>query len=398
MNFTGLKKFYSQPWAPAYLAFLAGFFILPYEQGRLHKNGFALFVILFVVVSFKTINWQCLKNSMILLIVLYLFFAAVSIFWSSHFEIALLFKYLALAVSTLVFCITPSYLNRVTNLSSVELLSQIFFVLFPVAVLSTVYSVISFYQLNALNQRLEFFGRLDGPITHSVVNALLILVSIGFLEQVRNWWWRGGIIFGIVLLGIGILLSQSRGPMLALCIALPVQLWLLKMYRSLIIIIILLGASILLFVNNTELMNLMTTRGTSLRPEIWSLIWQSMSGNMWLGHSILPEQRMSLPILGEVHHAHNLMIASFYHLGSLGLMLHLGIIIIWFKSILSLQNNQSKAVAFGVFAFTLIHFQFDGGILLTKPDVLWWGVWLPISWVLMEQNQVQIFKALKGNQ
>ncbi len=392
MNSHTLRTFYSNPWALGYVAFLTGFFVLPYEQGRLHKNGFAMFVILFSILSFSKINWRSFKEPLIIFTVLYLLYAALSIFWSSHYTNAYLVKYIALAISTIVFCFIPSYLKTVTHLSAKDLVFLIFIVLFPIAVLSTIYSALSFYQLHSIDQRLIFFGRLDGPITHSVVNALLILVSIGLIKQINNRWWYSGIIIGVAILVTGILLSQSRGPILALCIALPIQIFVLKMYRTLTLYLIFLGLGTFLLINNPVLTELVTSRGVSFRPEIWKLIWQSMPGHMYIGHSILPEQRFTLPILGEVHHPHNLIIASFYHLGVLGLVLHLGVIVMWIKYALSIQVQAFKAVSAGVFLYSFIHFQFDGGILLTKPDVLWWGVWLPISWVLVEQNQIKIFK------
>lgn len=189
---------------------------------------------------------------------------------------------------------------------------------------SALASTVVFYSSHPLSERLEAFGILRTPTVAGQVYGLLALLaiilswrSVSFIQAIL---WS--VLALIPLLGVG--LSQSRGPVMALAVSLPLALWWFR--PALRVWSVQLAAAlvcVILLWLLTPLESLLLLRGTSLRDQIWIELWRAMQADpMTIVRGVgMSESTVITTAIGEFHHAHNAWLDLFYRTGVIGLLL-----------------------------------------------------------------------------
>jgi O-antigen ligase len=181
-------------------------------------------------------------------------------------------------------------------------------------------------------------------------------------------------------------LSQSRGPILSLVIALLLAAcWLRPGLRVLLSQVVFLLVIVFLLFLVTPIEQMIIERGISfsLRDEIWLQVWQSMSGQplslLWgIGMS---EETKLVTASGEYHHAHNAWLDIFYRTGAVGLLLALIHLVFLLKHGMSSANGAKANNAHT--KILVIWLIYGCGCLLVDSRSLFWQIdakWL-LYWV-----------------
>ena len=255
-------------------------------------------------------------------------------------------------------------------------LEKLFTWLAVVGALSALLMIALFYKDHPLSDRLEGQGLLRTPTVLGQAFGLVVLLATILSWRVVNVK-QSILFFAAALCALAALaLSQSRGPILALALALLLAMWWLRpplrVWISQITFLLFIG---ILVVAATPIEQVIVARGISLRDEIWLQVWQSMNNQplslLWgIG---MNETTDIVTASGEYHHAHNAWLDIFYRTGAIGLLLALTHLALLFKRGASNSTTQ----------YLIVWLVYGCGCLLVDSRSLFWEIdakWL-LYWV-----------------
>lgn len=170
------------------------------------------------------------------------------------------------------------------------------------------------------------------------------------------------------------LLTGSRAPLLGLLAA---AIWIAvssrRWDRLLLILTVAAAIGFLAWDRLSE-------RGVSLRPEIWSYVWNLCLQQPWFGDGLIRYPIEVPTSLGPVYNTHNIFLTVLYYGGVVGLLQYLAIVGATFY--LSWRDRESSSISLLAAVLQLygvVAMQFDGVNLLTRPADFWVLLWLPIG-------------------
>ena len=240
---------------------------------------------------------------------------------------------------------------------------------------ATAVAIVKFYVMtgNAWTARAEGLGELSHPILGGYVIGLaavwLLLWSprTGLLQAV----WA----VALAVLGVFVLLSQSRGAGLALfftILAMPI--W-CRDHRSRVVAA---AALIVAFLAFWFFESFVTARGVSYRPQILMASLHMIAEHPWSGLGLGSDYRV-LASGQSFDHAHNLFSHITILLGIPGLLLWcavwLGVLREAWKS---RETLYGKGII-GIWLFSTLAMQFDAASMSGTPRAEWFISWLPIG-------------------
>jgi len=240
---------------------------------------------------------------------------------------------------------------------------------------ATAVAIVKFYVMtgNAWTARAEGLGELSHPILGGYVIGLaavwLLLWSprTGLLQAV----WA----VALAVLGVFVLLSQSRGAGLALfftILAMPI--W-CRDHRSRVVAA---AALIVAFLAFWFFESFVMARGVSYRPQILMASLHMIAEHPWSGLGLGSDYRV-LASGQSFDHAHNLFSHITILLGIPGLLLWcavwLGVLREAWKS---RETLYGKGII-GIWLFSTLAMQFDAASMSGTPRAEWFISWLPIG-------------------
>ncbi|HET8710443.1 MAG TPA: O-antigen ligase family protein [Spongiibacteraceae bacterium] len=170
------------------------------------------------------------------------------------------------------------------------------------------------------------------------------------------------------------LLTDSRAPLMALVVAISWSFMLEKRW---------LYSGVFLAIS-TGVMRLfwekLSSRGTSLRPEIWRYVWEQCLAHPWFGIG-LTNIPIAVPTTeGIKYNAHNVPLTVLYQGGLMGLVFFGATIAATFYQGWRVRHLSAAAVlALMLHIYALICIQFEGLDLCTRPADVWVILWLPTA-------------------
>lgn len=257
------------------------------------------------------------------------------------------------------------------------------------------WSIFEFYVLqgNALQTRLLGSGLLDQPILAGhVIGALGVL--LWFSRQTLPGRLQGAFwLLGCALCFVFVLLTRSKGPILAVLAALVFscvsahERW-VRVFAGLILAITVLAACVF--------PEFLMRGGLSYRPDLLRGAWELYLQHPWLGLGMGGEYQLTVLQTGKVYeHAHNLFAHVLLQFGMPGLLLWLSMLVAIF---LRLWKGRDKSLGYGVsglLCFAVVALLSDGVGPWVKPREEWFTVWLP---VLLYFAQFSAVAADRGRQ
>lgn len=268
-------------------------------------------------------------------------------------------------------------------------LDKLFVWLIAPGALLALLAMILFYRDHGFSERLVGIGLARTP---TVVGQVFGLV--GLLATILSW--RVARVTYSLLFSVAafcalaaLALSQSRGPMLSLMVALLLAAWWLRpsLWVWMSQVAFLLLAFIVLIVV-TPIEQMIVARGISfsLRDEIWLQVWQTMSSQplslLWgIGMS---EETVIATASGEYHHAHNAWLDIFYRTGAIGLLLALAHLVLLVKR--GIADAAAKPLVIWL-VYGCGCLLVDSRSLFWEIDVKWLLYWIPAALLAAQLSQ-----------
>ncbi len=366
----------------ALLVFLAGFYFFP--QSKPHNTAYYVLVLLPFLLSLRRQDlvayWQ---SSIFRLTIIFLVYLTLSLAWGEHTMLDDWIKYTKRLLYMFGFvCMVMAYYNP-------QYLNKLCKVIASVAVVMAVVSMVLYdSSLYPPPDRLKNFGILDHEIISASTYgfaAIVLLYGFPLEHQYRLWIKLGG--FSILLLDM--LLTQSRGPILALTITICIVELLHGKHRKLVIVFIIasIAAGILMFTDAIDTPAwIVRNGGDTYRLQIWQHVWQRILGSPWYGLGLSANETIVFPACSCIPHPHNIFLATMLYGGVLGLLMLIVLLahslMIAFSQFKS--DQQVKFLAFLLFG--IICGLTDGNKLIDHPRPMWLYFWLPILFIAAQQT------------
>ena len=368
------------------LIFLAGFYFFP--QSKPHNTAYYALVLLPFLLSLRcqdiTDYWH---SSIFRLTVIFLGYLVLSLAWGEQSTINDWIKYLKRLLYMLAFvCMimayySPQYLNKLCKV---------------IASVAVIMAVISMYiydsSLYSSPDRLKNFGILEHEIlSASTYGFAAIMLLYGWrLDRPHQQWIK---LIGLAILILDMLLTESRGPFLALMSTICIVELIRGKYRKQVIgfIIIAIIAGILMVVDVIETPALITRNGGNFyRLQIWQQFWQRIIESPLYGFGLSVNETIVYPACSCIPHPHNIFLATMLYGGVIGLLL----LILLLTHSLNIAykhykcHGQVKFLAFLLFGI-MCGFT-DGNKLIDHPRPMWLYFWLPVLLVAAHQSFTKV--------
>lgn len=236
------------------------------------------------------------------------------------------------------------------------------------------------YKGHNLLERLQGMGLLENPtIVAAAFGAAALLAYIISLQspiwRFSQWWFLVAIVCALP-----VLLSQTRGALLALSLTSVASLLIIRPKYSIwipqISIVFIVATLLILIVDIESLLAVREGGALSLRDVIWLELFQRVCDNLWFGLGMEIDSRISITNVGVFHHAHNSWIDILYYSGICGLLLalwHLGLLLCRFST------HPDVLPVYMWLIFGCINLFTNGSTLLAAPDAEWLLYWVPAA-------------------
>jgi O-antigen ligase len=249
--------------------------------------------------------------------------------------------------------------------------------LIAISAVTATLNIVVFYSSHGLNDRLEGITIARAPTLVGQIYGVAALLAI--VQSWRTDSFKHALLLSVAaipaLAAVG--LSQSRGPLLALAIALIVGLIWLKPFRK-ILVMQLLAAGFLLIALFAifPIDQALALRGASFRDQIWSFLWQEMLAepSIFLTGVGMTQGTVIATPWGDFHHVHNAWLEILYRTGVVGLflaLLHLGYLL-W----QGLRTSQCHMLVLWLI-YGCGCLLVDSRSLFWEIDAKWFMYWVP---------------------
>lgn len=357
------------------IVFLASFIMSP--TSKIINNIFYLFVIPSIFLNYKEINCKSLvvKYKWLLTFLIYFWLSS---FWSNDFNIH---ESLDEFKNVLYICFFILSIDIFLKTTKNEVLWNILVLLACIISVTILFNLVYFYLDNPLSTRVKGYFALGHEIKSVWLLGPMVIFMLNYIlfNNKDNY----SILFAFLSLPIVvfIILTQSRGPLIALFIAAVIMLIKKNNYK----IYLSLGIFLLVyFLYNYFIVE--EARGLSFRNDIWSYFLNKSYESWFMGHGILADKTFTkYGIL--FRHPHSVFLSVLYHGGVLGIIIFGKIIVDVFYISFKDSANQVLSCLSIIIIFTLVCFLTDGSLPIDSPKAVWINFWLPVILIYYYKNQ-----------
>ncbi|NWA64511.1 O-antigen ligase family protein [Pseudomonas reactans] len=241
--------------------------------------------------------------------------------------------------------------------------------------LSSLIAIIKFYGI----EHREWSDRLAGlgQLSHPILGAYVIGVAAVWMLHwpPRGRWMQVAWAVAIGLLGLFVVLSQSRGAAVALLLSVvAMPLW-CRDRRTVVTAAGAIAAAVAVFI---AMESLMLARGVSYRPQIFMEALRMIAERPWTGLGLGGDYKVFTD--GQYFdHSHNLFTHVTIELGLPGLLLWCAVWlgVLW-QAWKARSTDLGKGIL-GIWMFSFLAMQFDAASLTGTPRAEWFITWLPIA-------------------
>jgi O-antigen ligase len=360
--------------------FLGAFFFIESTKG--HRVFFVTLVVIPFIIFHRTQLFNEKKSLTILLSSVLLSLFLFGIFWSSAEPDAQIYKTIVKVLSTYLFIQISFYYFSQKNLNLLQ------YVFIACAVIASLVSIFQFYQQHPFPQsRLQNTLHDLHPVITANFFALAFLVTTFQIVQNKNKKYQLVIfIFAALTLVSAVLLTHSRGAILGLIIC-GVSILAIKKLRYLVIFLILIGLlGFAYWLFEPSLFESLFQRGSSNRFTIYKILIERVSDTRLFGLGTIADETIDFNTYYTFQHAHSIFLASYYHIGIVGLMVH-GLIAFYavYQSFI-IYSRTGQWLPFCIIIFGLFCLNVDGSFVI-KPYLMEWLLfWVPVTFSAAQYN------------
>jgi O-Antigen ligase len=363
------------------ILFVTGFIWMPKRDGL--QTIFALFFLLPVLytIPFRKPEFTFYGGWASLLAIIFATYSVVTSFWAPISKVDFF---------VIQWFVLVSWLLGVSWLASQREINwnQLQELLLLIGALVGIMNLFSFYGSNPLSVRMEGFLIAKNP---NEVGALFgILSLLAFCQWLRSYQIKEVCHYGLLslLLSFPLLLSQSRGALVALIVTGLMAIFYIRPSRNKSILLLGFGLIIVIGI----LLNRELLTGDRFAMGFRDIIWQeifsrSVNEHFWFGIGMEKFEKIIIPDVDVFDHAHNVWLDTFYHTGFIGLilgLLHVFYVLQKFKPT-PLQISFYLWLMFGLIASML-----DYRTFFWQIDFKWFLFWIPVG--LISAVQIQEMK------
>lgn len=244
--------------------------------------------------------------------------------------------------------------------------------------LGAMWAMVDFYllQVRPFGDRLVGTGLLNHPILAGHLMGALAVLLLGLRSQLPALLARWGWLLAFLAYVCFMVLTRSKGPLLALIAAfLVIPVCALSLRRVLCAGLILLGVVLAVWLFPEFFLR----GGLSYRPDLLISAWELFQQRPWLGLGVGSGYVLDLIAIGAtLEHAHNLFVHLALQLGLIGLVLWLLVLLAVFRRAWSKRMSAAGLALCSLLAFSVVALMTDGVGPWVKPREEWFTVWLPI--------------------
>ena len=362
----------------AFLMFISGFFFV--NQIKWQNNLFYGIILTPYLIMFKRESFAMLCRSRIfLMVLLFVGYSMATLLWGARGTYSDYIHMLIKSLSVLVFYALTIELSLVDE----RFRSRVFFVLCWISLVGAILAMyIIHYNFVYPPVRLMDFGTFRNPIqAGSVYGMTLIIIYYQFLSKGWRWYTLLYIPLFAALLMV-LLLIQSRGPLLALIIAFFVGSLVARDFKMLsVLTLIATGVWILVSSGERFFYDLIITRGTSYRLEIFQCVYGMIMEKMVFGHGLLMKFTCTMSDGSLISRTHNLFLGAWLYGGLVGLVLLVASCIksLWSSGVYLARNNDCFYLTVLIYSFICVSTGNHNAI--SNPHPLYVFFWMPLGFL-----------------
>ncbi|WP_406820151.1 O-antigen ligase family protein [Pseudomonas sp. KnCO4] len=371
---------YQKNWAKAWLGlglvwFLAAIALAP--SNKIYQQGLVLFLWLPTLVlawSARQVLVQAWKRQPALWgsVLLLLAWSALSLAWSVGEEPGREAKRL---LYILVFLLAFPLLAQLGQAR----IRQLLLVGSALLAVAALVSVVHFYAMQGypLLARLQGIGEISHPILGAYVIGSAVLVLL--YQPPRQRGLQLAWLAALACLGLFVMLSQSRGAVLALALTVILApLWFRDRHSRVFAMLAALATGLALYF----LYDLIAHRGSSYRPEIFHSAIDMIAAHPWTGLGLGAAYDVTV---GNRHfdHTHNMFTHVAVELGLPGMLLWVMVWLYTLGEIVRARGTLFGKVLLGFWVYSTLAMQFDAASLTGTPRAEWFISWLPVGLVML---------------
>ncbi|WP_348749133.1 O-antigen ligase family protein [Pseudomonas rhodesiae] len=258
-----------------------------------------------------------------------------------------------------------------------ELFKPIFFSAAVIALVVCLFNLVAFIKGFEPGMRMiGGRGALDNPLLSSHVFGFFCVYWLYVCvttHRLHVLWFS---VPAMAIMTAAVLATGSRTPLVALTLTILWMTFVSRNRRSALLIAgLVVGAAGLLLIYP----ELITSRGSSFRFELWSMSLQRIAEHPWIGHSYDSELYLTLADGNELREPHSFALGVLYYVGIIGFipwifMLAWGLFKGFKQRAQPLFILASSLLMYGIGAGLT-----EGGGILSRPKEHWFLLWIPLA-------------------
>ncbi|MFJ4382808.1 O-antigen ligase family protein [Pseudomonas sp. NPDC089408] len=371
---------YQKDWARAWLGFglvwfLAAIALAP--SNKLYQQGLVLFLWLPTLVlawSARRVLVQAWKRQPALWgsVLLLMVWSGVTLAWSATEDPG---RELKRMLYILVFLLAFPLLAQLGQAQIRRLLRMGSALLALAALMSIIY--LYGFKGFPLIARLTGIGEIAHPILGAYVigAAVLLMLYDRPSHRAAQLGWAAA----LACLGAFVILSQSRGAVLALVLTVVIApLWYRDRHSRLFSLLAVIATGLAFF----AMYNVIAQRGSSFRPEIFGAVINMISQHPWTGLGMGSPYVVQAAGL-QFDHSHNMFTHVALEVGLPGMLLWVAVWLYTLAEIVRARGTLFGKILLGLWVYSTLAMQFDAASLTGTPRAEWFISWLPVGLAMM---------------
>lgn len=371
---------YEKNWARVWLGFGLVWFIAAIAlapSNKVYQQGLVAFLWLPTLVlawSARAVLVEAWRRQPVLwgAVMLMLAWGAISLAWSSAEDLGreakrLLYILVFLLAFPLLAQAGPARIRHLLQLGS------------GLLAVAALLSIVHFYALqgNPLVDRLAGIGEISHPILGAYVVGAAVLLLLYQLphQRVAQLAWLAA----LACLGAFVVLSQSRGAVLALLFTVVLApVWFRDRHSRMIAIAAVIATGLAFCV----IYDVITARGASFRPQIFEVVMQMIGQHPWTGLGQGAPYKVNAAGL-QFDHTHNMFTHVAVELGLPGMVMWIAIWLLTLGEIIRARRTLLGKILLGLWIFSTLAMQFDAASLTATPRAEWFISWLIVGLAML---------------
>ena len=386
VNLRGLKQHFL---VVSYTLFCLGFFLFP--STKFHSNFFYVAVALpFLICIFmkKVALRSFFSSRTFLLSTIFLVYMFSTLFWSDTYQLSDISKYGRRLLYVLIFLGVTIHLIQVYP----NFIQRLLVLLCWTATIFAVGYIVFYYTRHPFpHSRLFGFGQLYNPIMASSIYGTTSIACLYLFQQQHTVRTKLLYLGMLLILFLFMLLSQSRGPLLAWVITIFGWTILEKLSykggkddhdnRLWLVLLLILALVLVLFIRYPDFFKSHVCRKTVRRLEIWEHSLSQARNKPYFGHGLKADTRVILSSGKIKPHHHSVYLTTLFYGGIVGLLLLIALVgsAIWQGWTRTVKRQKFLLTC--MILFSALCMVTDGNTLLRHPKPVWLFFWFPIALV-----------------